>query len=106
MSQAIPLVNSAQLAERQSEEVRLIGKVLKVSGDILLLEASDHGTVEVKLQVDDSPATQYVEVVGRVSRTGDSVTQHALLSMGDDIDLTLVEHLVHLTPKYPALFSE
>jgi len=30
MSQAIPLVNSAQLAERQSEEVRLIGKVLKV----------------------------------------------------------------------------
>lgn len=57
-----------------------------------------------------------MEVIGRVSRTGDSVTQHALLPMGDDIgtlisdlhvlDLTLVEHLVNLAPQYPALFSE
>lgn len=45
---------------------------------------------------------------------GDSVMQHALLSLGDHLgtyasltlDLSLVEHLVALTPQYPSLFSE
>ena len=79
--------------------------------------------MEVKLQMvrgrrltrqDQTPTSQYVEVIGRVSRTGDSVTQHALLSLGDNLgrclpltaDLSLVEHLVVLTPQYPTLFSE
>lgn len=106
MSQAIPLINSVQLPQRTSEEVRIIGKVLRVSGDILLLQASDNGTVEVRLQMDESPTSQYVEVIGRVSRTGDSITQHALLSLGDELDLGLVEHLVKLTPQYPTLFAE
>ncbi|WFD19306.1 hypothetical protein MCAP1_001531 [Malassezia caprae] len=95
------------MASRANQEVRIIGRVMKVSGDILLLEASDRGTVEVKLQMQDqTPVSQYVEVIGRVSRTGDSVTQHALLSLGDNLDLSLVEHLVVLTPQYPTLFSE
>ncbi|WFD27020.1 hypothetical protein MNAN1_002014 [Malassezia nana] len=106
MSQAIPLTNSSQMASRANQEVRMIGRVMKVSGNILLLEASDRGTVEVTLQVDQAPASQYVEVIGRVSRTGDSVMQHALLSLGDNLDLSLVEHLVALTPQYPSLFSE
>ncbi|SHO77575.1 Uncharacterized protein MSYG_1917 [Malassezia sympodialis ATCC 42132] len=106
MSQAIPLTNSSQMSSRANQEVRIIGRVMKVSGDILLLEASDRGTVEVKLQMDQTPTSQYVEVIGRVSRTGDSVTQHALLSLGDNLDLSLVEHLVVLTPQYPTLFSE
>jgi len=71
---------------------------------------------------DESPTSQYVEVIGRVSRTGDSITQHALLSLGDELgtflrhmlplflirakDLGLVEHLVKLTPQYPTLFAE
>ena len=55
---ALPLVTSAQLSSRAGQEVRIIGKVqkvslllTKVSGDVLLLEASDNGTVEIKLQM-------------------------------------------------------
>ncbi|KAI3626934.1 hypothetical protein CBS14141_000935 [Malassezia furfur] len=103
MSQAIPLTNSSQIASRANQEVRIIGKV---SGGVLLLEASDNGTVEVKLQLDETPTSEYVEVIGRVSRTGDSITQHALLPLGDNLDLSLVEQLVKLTPKFPSLFSE
>ncbi|KAI3625281.1 hypothetical protein CBS9595_000642 [Malassezia furfur] len=97
MSQAIPLTNSSQIASRANQEV---------SGGVLLLEASDNGTVEVKLQLDETPTSEYVEVIGRVSRTGDSITQHALLPLGDNLDLSLVEQLVKLTPKFPSLFSE
>ncbi|PKI85019.1 hypothetical protein MVES1_001314 [Malassezia vespertilionis] len=106
MSQAIPLTNSSQVASRANQEVRIIGKVQKVSGGVLLLEASDHGTVEIKLQMDEAPTTDYVEVIGRVARTGDSVTQHALLPLGNNLDLSLVEQLVKLTPQFPTLFAE
>ncbi|WFD41666.1 hypothetical protein MPSI1_000298 [Malassezia psittaci] len=106
MSQAIPLINSSQLGSRVNQEVRIIGRVQRVSGEVLLLEASDNGTVEIKLQLDDSPTTEYVEVIGRVARSGDSITQHALLPLGDNLDLSLVEQLVKYTPKFPALFSE
>ncbi|WFD01778.1 hypothetical protein MOBT1_000454 [Malassezia obtusa] len=57
MSQAIPLTNSSQIASRANQEVRIIGKVQKVSGGVLLLEASDNGTVEIKLQLDDTPTS-------------------------------------------------
>ncbi|WFD40044.1 uncharacterized protein MJAP1_003026 [Malassezia japonica] len=106
MSQAIPLTNSSQLASRVNQEVRIIGKVQKVSSGVLLLEASDSGTVEVKLQMEDTPTSQYVEVIGRVARTGDSITQHALLPLGDNLDLSLVEQLVKLEPQFPTLFAE
>ncbi|KOS14747.1 single-stranded dna binding protein 12k chain [Malassezia pachydermatis] len=111
MSQAIPLTNSSQLAQRVGHEVRIIGKVLKVgmhlvSGEILLLEASDNGTVEIKLQPGETPTSQYVEVIGRVSSSGDAITQHALLSLGDNLDLSLVESLVKFTPQYPSLFAD
>mgnify|MGYP002758860330 CR=1 FL=1 len=71
-----------------------------MSGGVLLLQASDNGTVEVKLQMvrvraprsppltprqEDTPTSEYVEVIGRVSRTGDAVTQHAMLSLGDNL---------------------
>ncbi|WFD30073.1 hypothetical protein MSPP1_001087 [Malassezia sp. CBS 17886] len=105
MSQAIPLTNSSQLASRAGQEVRMIGKVQRVSGGVLLLQASDNGTVEVKMQMEEEPASQYVEVIGRASRTGDSITQHVLLQLGDSLDLGLVESLVKLAPQYPTLFA-
>ena len=67
---------------------------------------------------EEGPTSQYVEVIGRVSRTGNSILQHALLPLGDDlglcdkmhmgltVDLSLVEHLVKLTPQFPSLFAE
>lgn len=74
-----------------------ICRLTQVSGGVLLLEASDNGTVEIKLQLvgdvqlahlqDDTPTTQFVEVIGRVSRTGDSITQHALLPLGDNLGM-------------------
>lgn len=67
---------------------------------MLLLEASDNGTVEIKLQLvrscaqrahqqDDTPTSEFVEVIGRVSRTGDSITQHALIPLGDNLGRSL-----------------
>ncbi|WFD33770.1 hypothetical protein MCUN1_000587 [Malassezia cuniculi] len=84
MSSALPLVTSAQLPSRAGQEVRIIGKVQK----------------------DENPSSEYVEVIGRVSRTGDSITQHAVLPLGDNLDLTLVDKLVKLAPQFPSLFGE
>lgn len=67
----------------------------------------------------ETPTSQYVEVIGRVSSSGDAITQHALLSLGDNLgmcsclsvsltllDLSLVESLVKFTPQYPSLFAD
>ena len=55
---------------------------------------------------DETPTSTYVEVIGRVSRSGDTITQHAMLPLGDSLDMALVDHLVKLAPQFPSLFAE
>lgn len=55
---------------------------------------------------DEKPTSEYFEVIGRVSRSGDTITQHAMLPLGDALDMTLVDHLVKLAPQFPSLFAE
>lgn len=71
-----------------------------------LSRSSCRWCVATRADQDDKPTSEYVEVIGRVSRTGDSVTQHALLPLGDTLDLTLVDHLVKLAPQFPSLFAD
>lgn len=132
MSQAIPLVNSSQMASRANQEVRIIGRVMKVRYDGLIPGVWRHsppggfGPGHGGSQVADG-ACVHVDMTGPdacVAIRRSDRTRFADRRLGDaarpalawrqlgyatrllTLDLSLVEHLVVLTPQYPTLFSE
>ncbi|KAG2154264.1 replication factor A protein 3 [Suillus bovinus] len=117
-------VNSARLAGMKGKTVRLPCKVLRLSDDTAIVEASDGGQVEIQRKNVDVTAT-YVEVIGSVI---DASTIKALATLpldsegelgmvfnrlyylarfhSSNIDMQLVNDVIELTfePRFDKLF--
>ncbi|KAL9938666.1 hypothetical protein V8E36_002385 [Tilletia maclaganii] len=103
--EATPLVNSSMLPSYRGRTVRVVGKIGKIVDDLLLLETSDLGKVEVHLSRDsDVPESGYIEVVGKVSDAGDQIREFTSVYFGEQLDLNLVEQAVQVSAKYPEIF--
>lgn len=74
MDKPTPLINSSMLGHYSGQTVRVVGKVQKLTGNTLLIQTSDSGTVEVTLNPDsDISGSTYVEVTGKVAEGGSSL---------------------------------
>ncbi|KAK0548372.1 hypothetical protein OC846_004502 [Tilletia horrida] len=59
-----------------------------------------------KVQKDtEAPTSGYVEIVGKVSDSGDQLREFTTVHFGEQLDLTLVEQAVQVTHKYPEIFA-
>ncbi|KAI0318519.1 replication factor A protein 3 [Amylostereum chailletii] len=91
-------VNSAMLGQYLKGTVRIVGKVLQVSGDAALVEASDGGQVKVvgtMINELPSPGT-CVDIVGTV--VDPSTIRYLLCTdMGTELDLKLVDDVIQLS---------
>ncbi|PWN52443.1 replication factor A protein 3 [Violaceomyces palustris] len=106
MDRPVPLVNSQTLANHRGQIVRLVGKVHKLTGNVLLVQASDQGFVEVYLNPESNVSgSVYVEITGKVSESGESMRELLSINFGENLDLKLVEEVVQLVPKFPEIFS-
>ncbi|OAX42624.1 hypothetical protein K503DRAFT_853850 [Rhizopogon vinicolor AM-OR11-026] len=90
-------VNAGRLAGLTGDTVRLPCKVLRLSDDSAIVEASDGGQVEIQRKNVDVTGT-YVEVVGTVV---DASLIKALatipLDSDGELDMTLVNDVIELT---------
>ncbi|KAI8969182.1 replication factor A protein 3 [Mycotypha africana] len=66
MEKPTPRINSALREKYVGRVVRLIGKLVSLSGNTAVIESSDHGQVLVALNGDSTWGTDYVEVIGHV----------------------------------------
>ncbi|KAE8216836.1 hypothetical protein CF319_g4438 [Tilletia indica] len=104
--EATPLINSSMLPSFRGRTVRVVGKIQKIVDTLLLLQTSDLGTIEVHLSRDtEVPTSGYVEVVGKVSDSGDQLREFTTVLFGESLDLNLVEQAVQVTAKYPEIFA-
>ncbi|KAK0541209.1 hypothetical protein OC835_000301 [Tilletia horrida] len=85
-----------------------LGRVSKQIVDtLLLLQTSDLGNIEVHLNRDtEVPASGYVEVIGKVSDSGDQLREFTTVYFGENLDLNLVEQAVQVAAKFPEIFSD
>lgn len=96
MDKPTPLVNSSMLGAYTGQTVRIVGKVQKITGNTLLLQASDHGNVEVALNPDsDISGSTFVEVTGKVSEGGSSldgnqIREFTTVDCGDSVGKSIL----------------
>ncbi|CAD6887295.1 unnamed protein product [Tilletia controversa] len=104
--EATPMINSSMLPSFRGKTVRVVGKVEKVVDTLLLLQTSDLGVIEVHLSLDTVvSANTYIEVIGKVSDSGDQLREFTTVQFGESLDLNLVEQAVQVSAKYPEIFS-
>ncbi|KAG1870010.1 replication factor A protein 3 [Suillus subluteus] len=90
-------VNSARLSGIKGRTVRLPCKVLRLSDDIAIVEASDGGQVEIQRKNVDVTAT-YVEVIGSVVDASTIKAMATLpLDSEEELDMQLVNDVIELT---------
>ncbi|KDN52235.1 replication factor A protein 3 [Tilletiaria anomala UBC 951] len=106
---ATPHINSARLGSFAGRTVRVIGKVERVEGNVVMLKSSDEGLIEVSianLGEHDWPNLQYVEIIGKVSKSGDVLQEFSTIEMtGPELDMKLVDRLVAFEEKLPDVFG-
>ncbi|KAI9011580.1 replication factor A protein 3 [Hyaloraphidium curvatum] len=102
-----PRINSSLMNDHRGRTVRLVGRRLPhPSQDMLLLEASDRGQVEVRInQHEHYCNTQYVEVVGQVESNGKGILAYAVTEFGDNFDLVTYDKLVNLRLQHAEIFG-
>ncbi|KAI9599349.1 replication factor A protein 3 [Syncephalis fuscata] len=105
MNQPTPRVDSAMLRDHIGDTVRLVGKVLQLQPpNRALLEAADHGQVNIKLTNDSTIGTRFVEVIGRVE-SNDTVQEYVTLDLGEDFDISLYQQMLPILKQHPQLFE-
>ncbi|KAJ8594501.1 replication factor A protein 3 [Rhizopogon salebrosus TDB-379] len=103
-------VNAGRLASLTGNTVRLPCKVLRLSDDTAIVEASDGGQVEIQRKNIEVTGT-YIEVVGTVVNAS-SIKALAAIPLDSDgeLDMKLVNDVIELTfesrfdkifPRYP-----
>lgn len=90
-------VNASRLTSLIGRIVRLPCKVIRLSDDIAIVEASDGGQVEIQRKNVDVSGT-YIEVVGSVVNAS-SIKAMAMLSLDSEgeLDMSLVNDVIELT---------
>ncbi|BGP17714.1 hypothetical protein JCM10213_005294 [Rhodosporidiobolus nylandii] len=104
MDRPTPRVNAERLAQYpEGKVVRLVGKVVNLTDDAAILEASDGGQVTVKLGSLSGLSDTFVEVVGKVTGSN-SMNELSSLNLGDNIDMEAANKVVELTHQYPDVY--
>ncbi|CUA73722.1 hypothetical protein RSOLAG22IIIB_01237 [Rhizoctonia solani] len=103
MESGNPRINSARMSEYIGRHVRLTCKIIKSQGDNIMVQASDGGQVEVKLTAGRTVNDNYVEILGKVVDANRMVASE-VFPHGDNIDLEVVNELVELMHKHPAIY--
>ncbi|PWN26625.1 replication factor A protein 3 [Jaminaea rosea] len=107
MEHPTPFINSSLLPNYRGQIVRITGKVTKLSASTLLIQTSDMGNVEVGLNRDtDLDGAKFVEVIGKVADSGETIREFTSLDLGDGVDMNLVERVVTVSQKFPGLFTQ
>ncbi|KAG1740159.1 replication factor A protein 3 [Suillus paluster] len=99
-------VNAARLSGITGRTVRLPCKVLRLSDDIAIVQASDGGQVEIQRKNVDVTAT-YVEIIGSVVNESTIKAAAAIpLDSEGELDMQLVNEVIELTfePRFDKLF--
>jgi len=104
MDKPTPRVNSALLKQNAGVIVRITGKILQHQGSQVILEASDHGQVNVHLSGDSQLSSQFVEVIGRVNQDG-SIQEFSSIDLSADFDLNAYNKFVELAQQFPELYQ-
>ncbi|KAJ2960757.1 hypothetical protein NQZ79_g3899 [Umbelopsis isabellina] len=103
MEKPTPRVNSATINNHIGHAVRVTGKVISLSGESAILEATDNGQIQVQLNGQSQWGTQYVEVIGQVLAEN-TLKEFTSTNLGDSFDLTLANKVVEYSQKCPELF--
>ncbi|PWO00896.1 replication factor A protein 3 [Tilletiopsis washingtonensis] len=107
MDKPTPLINSSMMANHAGQVVRIVGKAAQLAGSELVVQTSDQGNVAVDLARDTQLRGEgYVEIVGKVDENGERLREFTSVDFGDKLDMALVEAVVQLSAKVPALFAE
>ncbi|GAA98065.1 uncharacterized protein L969DRAFT_46373 [Mixia osmundae IAM 14324] len=104
MAAVTPLVNSAMLTDYVGRTVRLVGRRIKLEGDVALLEATDHGQVTVRLNRDSHWADDYVMVIAKVDEAPNSVKELASFNRGATLDLDTFDKMIRVCKMLPECF--
>eukprot|EP00002_Diphylleia_rotans_P012216 TRINITY_DN238_c0_g2_i1.p1 TRINITY_DN238_c0_g2~~TRINITY_DN238_c0_g2_i1.p1 ORF type:complete len:108 (-),score=10.97 TRINITY_DN238_c0_g2_i1:197-520(-) len=98
-----PRVNGTLLRSYVGSDVRLVGKVLSVSGTKAVLLASDNTHVHVNTSGNSRYQT-IVEVVGNVNPDL-TLREISFVNFNDDFDLGVYNEMVQLTQEFKPLFG-
>ncbi|TCD70708.1 hypothetical protein EIP91_002084 [Steccherinum ochraceum] len=89
---ASPRVNYAQHANFVGRAVRITGKVKQMNNnDTVILECSDGGEIEARLQPDHHFDKTYVELIGQVLQPGVLKTM-AVINLSDEMDMKVLDY--------------
>jgi len=104
-----PRVNSARLNNYVGRPVRLTCKVLRLQGDVAIVEATDGGQIEVRLTRDPNMNDPFVEFIGTVVDSS-TLKMMACINLGSDLDMKLANDVVELIhgpqPEIHAMFFD
>ncbi|ORY97765.1 replication factor A protein 3 [Syncephalastrum racemosum] len=103
MEKPTPRINSALREQYVDQTVRIIGKVSTFKDDMAVLETSDKGQVLVHLNGNNKWGSDYVEVIGKLTKEF-ALEEYKTNNLGNDLDLDLVEKVVQFSLKCPEMF--
>ncbi|CEP08932.1 hypothetical protein [Parasitella parasitica] len=66
MDKPTPRINSSLREKYIGQTVRVIGKLVSLSGDTAVLESTDNGQILVHVNGESRWGTDYIEVIGQV----------------------------------------
>ncbi|KAF8342579.1 replication factor A protein 3 [Cantharellus anzutake] len=98
-----PRINSAMMGKFLGKTVRLPGRVIKHQDELLRVQATDLGEVEVKLIRDTKLPDTYVEVIGTVL-SDTTIKMKFISDMGDKINMEMVNGLIEASFQHPQIF--
>ncbi len=94
------------LGRNQGKTVRLVGRVLGLGGNVMDLEASDKGKVQVTLSTNSSDLqlSSIVEVIGK--STGPASMDEMLCSVWNpEFNLENYDQMILLAEQFPQIFG-
>lgn len=88
-------MNREELHNFINKQVRFVGKVVSIEGEITILEAPDGGTVRCKT-VSPPPST-YVEVIAQVMPDLSLTQTDFMFDLGDSLNMDLVNESIKIS---------
>ncbi|KAK6589302.1 replication A3 [Cryptosporidium xiaoi] len=88
-------VNKEELHNFINKQVRFVGKVLSIEGEVAVLEAPDGGTVRCKTM--SPPPSTYVEVIAQVMPDLSLTQTDFMFDLGSSLNMELVNESIKLS---------
>ncbi|GAA5811209.1 hypothetical protein MFLAVUS_004640 [Mucor flavus] len=104
MDKPTPRINSGLREKYVGKTVRIIGKIVSLSGNTAVLNSTDHGQVLVHLNGESQWGTDYVEVIGQVEPDF-TLREFKTSNLGNDFDLELADKVVEFSQRCSEIFE-